>query len=124
MGGADAKPEYSYLTWLAMIFASGVGIGLLFFGVLEPVTYFQTPPLGVENGFTTKIRCTPPQMSPDAADAKVSGGECLGYSGDSFSTGDYKVGQSTVSFGLALAFFRLQPRIAVAHPISLLSHTR
>ena len=35
LGGADAKPEYSYLTWLAMLFAAGVGIGLLFFGVSE-----------------------------------------------------------------------------------------
>ncbi len=51
LGGADAKPEYSYLTWLAMLFAAGVGIGLLFFGVSEPVTYFQGgyySPLGAD----------------------------------------------------------------------------
>ncbi len=47
LGGADAKPEYSYITWLAMLFAAGVGIGLLFFGVAEPVYYFQKPPLGM-----------------------------------------------------------------------------
>ena len=33
LGGADAKPEYSNLTWFAMLFSAGVGIGLLFFGV-------------------------------------------------------------------------------------------
>ncbi len=47
LGGTDAKPEYSNLTWLAMLFAAGVGIGLLFFGVAEPVYYFQKPPLGI-----------------------------------------------------------------------------
>ncbi len=49
-GGADAKPEYSNLTWLAMLFAAGVGIGLLFFGVAEPTYYFQSPPLGITAG--------------------------------------------------------------------------
>lgn len=51
LGGAEAKPEYSYITWLAMLFAAGIGIGLLFFGVSEPVTYFQGgyySPLGTE----------------------------------------------------------------------------
>ena len=41
LGGTDAEPEYSYITWLAMLFAAGVGIGLLFFGVSEPISYFQ-----------------------------------------------------------------------------------
>ena len=50
LGGADAKPEYSNLTWTAMLFAAGVGIGLLFFGVAEPVYYFQKPPLGITPG--------------------------------------------------------------------------
>ena len=37
IGGKDAKPDYSYAGWIAMMFAAGIGIGLLFFGVLEPV---------------------------------------------------------------------------------------
>ena len=49
-GGADAKPEYSNLTWLSMLFAAGVGIGLLFFGVAEPMYYLQNPPLGITAG--------------------------------------------------------------------------
>ena len=48
IGGADAKPDYSYAGWFAMLFAAGMGIGLMFFGVLEPVYHFQTPPLGVD----------------------------------------------------------------------------
>jgi len=39
IGGKDAKPDYSYPGWIAMLFAAGIGIGLLFFGVLEPVYY-------------------------------------------------------------------------------------
>ncbi len=39
IGGKDAKPDYSYPGWIAMMFAAGIGIGLLFFGVLEPTYY-------------------------------------------------------------------------------------
>jgi BCCT family betaine/carnitine transporter len=47
-GGLDAKPRYGYPGWLAMLFAAGVGIGLMFFGVLEPVTHTLNPPLGID----------------------------------------------------------------------------
>ena len=39
IGGKDARPDYSYAGWIAMMFAAGIGIGLLFFGVLEPTYY-------------------------------------------------------------------------------------
>jgi BCCT family betaine/carnitine transporter len=48
LGGPDAKPRYGYPGWLAMLFAAGVGIGLMFFGVLEPVTHTLNPPLGID----------------------------------------------------------------------------
>ena len=48
IGGRDSVPDYSRATWFAMLFAAGVGIGLMFFGVLEPVYYFQNPPLGID----------------------------------------------------------------------------
>ena len=48
IGGAEAKPDYSYLAWFAMLFTAGMGIGLMFYGVLEPVYHFQNPPLGVD----------------------------------------------------------------------------
>ena len=47
LGGMDAKPEYSNRTWFSMLFAAGVGIGLLFYGVAEPVYYYMHPPLGI-----------------------------------------------------------------------------
>ncbi|WP_114011492.1 BCCT family transporter [Cohaesibacter intestini] len=56
LGGADAEPDYGYLGWFAMLFAAGMGIGLMFFGVLEPAYYFGTPwgdaPLGAVRPFT------------------------------------------------------------------------
>lgn len=48
LGGPDAEPDYGYPSWLSMLFAAGMGIGLMFFGVLEPVNHFQDPPLGVD----------------------------------------------------------------------------
>ncbi|KJY70135.1 BCCT transporter [Vibrio coralliilyticus] len=51
IGGVDAKPEHSNLSWIAMLFAAGMGIGLMFWGVAEPVAYFTgwfETPLGVE----------------------------------------------------------------------------
>ena len=40
LGGPDAKPEFSYLGWFGMLFAAGMGIGLMYFGVSEPLTHF------------------------------------------------------------------------------------
>ncbi|WP_045389725.1 BCCT family transporter [Falsirhodobacter sp. alg1] len=37
LGGPDARPDYSYLSWFAMLFAAGMGIGLMFYGVSEPL---------------------------------------------------------------------------------------
>ncbi|HET6627029.1 MAG TPA: BCCT family transporter [Nocardioidaceae bacterium] len=38
------EPEYSTISWVAMMFSAGMGIGLMFFGVYEPVTHMATPP--------------------------------------------------------------------------------
>lgn len=40
LGGHDAKADYSTLSWIAMLFAAGMGIGLMFWGVAEPVAYY------------------------------------------------------------------------------------
>ncbi|MCU7812858.1 MAG: BCCT family transporter [Candidatus Thiodiazotropha sp. (ex Notomyrtea botanica)] len=40
LGGEDAKPEFSTLSWFAMLFAAGMGIGLMFWSVAEPVAYY------------------------------------------------------------------------------------
>lgn len=47
LGGEDAKPDYGYLGWFAMLFAAGMGIGLMFFGVSEPMSHFASSMGGV-----------------------------------------------------------------------------
>jgi len=46
LGPDDSVPDYSYLSWFAMLFSAGMGIGLMFFGVAEPVTHYMSPPVG------------------------------------------------------------------------------
>lgn len=41
LGGQDAVPDYSYAGWFAMLFAAGMGIGLMFYGVSEPISHFS-----------------------------------------------------------------------------------
>ncbi|WP_417348835.1 BCCT family transporter [Ferrimonas sp.] len=51
LGGDNAEADFSFLSWLAMLFAAGMGIGLMFWSVAEPVAYFTgwyETPLGVE----------------------------------------------------------------------------
>ena len=47
IGGQGAKPEFKTGSWFAMLFSAGMGIGLLFFGVGEPVMHFNSPPTEV-----------------------------------------------------------------------------
>ena len=44
LGPDHSTPDYSFVTWLSMLFAAGMGIGLMFFGVAEPVMHFLAPP--------------------------------------------------------------------------------
>ncbi len=46
LGGESATPEFSYFSWIAMLFAAGMGAGLLFWGVAEPVSHLVNPPYG------------------------------------------------------------------------------
>lgn len=46
LGPDESEPEYSYLSWFAMLFSAGMGIGLLFFGVAEPIQHYAKPPVG------------------------------------------------------------------------------
>ena len=44
LGKDDEEPEFSFGSWIAMLFAGGMGAGLLFWGVAEPVIHFESPP--------------------------------------------------------------------------------
>jgi len=48
LGGANTKPEFSRIAWFAMLFSAGMGIGLLFYSVAEPMYHLVTPPHGAE----------------------------------------------------------------------------
>ncbi|MFZ0371081.1 MAG: BCCT family transporter [Halobacillus sp.] len=45
LGKPDDEPEYPYITWFAMLFSAGMGIGLVFWGAAEPLSHFHTPPV-------------------------------------------------------------------------------
>jgi glycine betaine transporter len=47
LGGDDEVPEFSTPSWVAMLFAAGMGSGLLFWGVAEPIYHFSSPPGGM-----------------------------------------------------------------------------
>lgn len=50
LGPDDCKPEYSLFTWFAMLFSAGMGIGLVFWGVAEPLNFWMAPIGGMEPG--------------------------------------------------------------------------
>lgn len=47
LGGEDDEPEFSLGSWFSMLFAAGMGIGLVFWGVAEPISHYGTPPPGI-----------------------------------------------------------------------------
>lgn len=55
LGPDHSEPDYRNFTWFAMLFSAGMGIGLMFFGVAEPVMHFVSPPVG-EGGTVAAAR--------------------------------------------------------------------
>lgn len=57
LGLDGEKPEYSTISWAAMLFGAGIGIGIIFFGPLEPLTYYVSPLPGLyEPGTVAAVR--------------------------------------------------------------------
>lgn len=52
LGKDGEKPEYSMVSWISMMFAAGMGIGLMFYGVAEPLYHYISPPPGTVDGQT------------------------------------------------------------------------
>ncbi len=48
LGGDEARPEFTRAGWLAMLFSAGMGIGLMFYGVAEPMYHLANPPHGAQ----------------------------------------------------------------------------
>lgn len=56
LGDDQDRPEYSTVTWVAMLFSASIGISLVFWGVAEPVSYYISPPIG--EGYTKEAAKT------------------------------------------------------------------
>ncbi|MFJ1990463.1 BCCT family transporter [Streptomyces asiaticus] len=50
LGREGEEPEFRTVSWVAMMFSAGMGIGLMFYGVSEPLSHFMTPPPGTDPG--------------------------------------------------------------------------
>jgi len=50
LGEKNEKPEFNNFSWAAMLFCAGIGAGIIYWGAIEWVYYFQSPPLGAEIG--------------------------------------------------------------------------
>lgn len=48
LGKPEDRPEFSWLSWIGMLFAAGIGVGFVFFGVAEPLLYYLDTPVGIE----------------------------------------------------------------------------
>ena len=57
LGNDEEEPEFGFLSWLAMLFAAGMGVGLMFFGVAEPLTHYL--PRAQQSINNKKPCCTP-----------------------------------------------------------------
>ena len=53
LGRDEEEPEFSYFSWISMLFAAGMGIGLVFWSIAEPITHFQDNPF-IESGQTAE----------------------------------------------------------------------
>ncbi|MCM2131706.1 BCCT family transporter [Larsenimonas rhizosphaerae] len=52
LGPQESKPTYSFFSWVSMLLAAGFGVGLVFYGMAEPMTHFMNPPFGDVEGQT------------------------------------------------------------------------
>src|SRR5690606_28771560 len=49
LGRNDSKPEHSFFSWISMLFAAGMGIGLMYFGVAEPMQHYASDVFGLHS---------------------------------------------------------------------------
>ncbi|MDF2507362.1 MAG: choline transporter [Microbacterium sp.] len=58
LGRDDEEPQFSMFSWISMLFAAGMGIGLVFWGAAEPLTFFESPPPGTVEASTLEAMHT------------------------------------------------------------------
>jgi BCCT family betaine/carnitine transporter len=84
LGGTEAKPDFGYAGWFSMLFAAGMGIGLMFYGVSEPLSHFSSAYGGVS--VTDGVRTDWAPLAGAAGDALAA---------ELFTTGRCTPGPST-----------------------------
>ncbi len=98
LGGKDAVPDYSTATWIAMLFSAGLAIGLVYFGVAEPVHHFQQPPFNMTKVYDAQ------HPSPGLDDPDIQATWDISLAAITFHWGLHGwAGYAVV--GLALAYF-------------------
>lgn len=56
LGGENAEPEFDNISWFAMLFSTGMGIGLMFFSIGEPVSHFANPPQPISSDLDSAVQ--------------------------------------------------------------------
>ncbi len=83
IGGTDATPDYSYLSWFSMLFAAGMGIGLVFFGVSEPISHYESAFGGISSEAGARVDWAP----LGGAEGDVEAARALGMAATIFHWG-------------------------------------
>src|SRR5690606_39709343 len=65
LGDNDAEPEHSFFSWISMLFAAGMGIGLMYFSVAEPISHFSDKTFGglLEDRKSTRLNSSHVKIS-------------------------------------------------------------
>ena len=104
LGGQHAVPDYSTLTWIAMLFSAGLAIGLVYWGIAEPVQHFQTPPFNMTKVYDAAQTYDAQHLLPDPKHPDVKAARTISFAAVAFHWGLHAwTGYAVV--GLALAFF-------------------
>ncbi len=104
LGGQNASPDYSTLTWIAMLFSAGLAIGLVYWGIAEPVQHFQTPPFHMTKVYDAAQVYDAQHLLPDPNHPDVKAAQRMSFAAVAFHWGLHAwAGYAVV--GLALAFF-------------------
>ena len=105
LGGKDAKPDYATLTWIAMLFSAGLAIGLVYWGIAEPVQHFQTPPFHMTQVYDPdQVYHDAQHLLPDPTHPDVKASRDMSFAAVAFHWGLHAWSGYAV-VGLALAFF-------------------
>ena len=98
LGNPEDRPEYSNFSWIAMLFSAGVGVGLIFWGVAEPILHFMETPYLTEPGSADSVRTA---LGISTMHWGIHGWACFSLVALAIAFAAYRLGQPlTVSGGL------------------------